>query len=389
MYFKNLISVILILLQFPWVSLNLNSYDMQPWIIVSLFMLALISVLTLKFKMFEGMFLVFMVLLFLSIVNMELDLDVLRRMLSGVTLVATFYVVQFYITSYGTKEFLSLLLFANFLYLLVSLMQFILGKDVLSFIMAFRGNDVRGVASLTPEPTFYGLLLVLYSVIYLHFIRISAYAGRNGRVYLYVFLLLNILAILFIAKSATALISFVIVCFVYSLLNNKSFKTKIVVSIASTLLMAVCVWVLLIYDFGRISSLINDLIVRPEQLFFSDESAKIRLGHIISPILMSYENNFLPIAESEVAKLRVLVLDLYFIPELHFEVTNNKTSSFLGGYIVSFGLFYLSLLIILFISVAKRSAAAYLALTSVLVFSLPPSLPLVSFAYAFIAHKRS
>jgi hypothetical protein len=89
-------------------------------------------------------------------------------------------------------------------------MQLLVSSDFMtSFISASRTTQNRGVTSLAPEPTFYGMILIFYAVIF------STIEIKNKKLFIF----LCAVSVFVLAQSSMSILFLFIASFLYLILN--------------------------------------------------------------------------------------------------------------------------------------------------------------------------
>jgi|AntRauTorckE5430_2_1112549.scaffolds.fasta_scaffold00982_9 hypothetical protein len=176
------------------------------------------------------------------------------------------------------------------IWLLVGVIQMFLNPNFLSLLFyKMRGAFAagRGVTGLSTEPTYYGLMLGLFFVIYL----INNWYNRSK---LLGFLIL--FQLVFLSRSTTAIFIFILTLGVFSFillfrLNLKSILSISVLSIIITIFMALTID---LYKELRIYKVSQVILVHPEIVLATDFSVSERVNHIIFPIISLVDGVGLP-----------------------------------------------------------------------------------------------
>lgn len=167
--------LLLVVIFFPWLSFSTNSLDTQPWILF-LFPFYLLLLFLCNAKIRYNPDIVFFIVLIVSSVCISVIFTLFAGNFSVFTLLRAFggyfifaFVFLFFYNFASKNPFkvYSVLHFFNFLWLLFSVIQVVFGKYALSFFVVVRTSEERGVTSLAPEPTFFGLVLLFFNFIYL------------------------------------------------------------------------------------------------------------------------------------------------------------------------------------------------------------------------------
>lgn len=282
-----LISIVLLFNFFPWLSLSLNSFDMQPWtllvntLFIFKFLRTEINWLLYVFYCLFGF------VLFLAMLNF--GYYALRSLASYYLLVTGFH-LYYIIFKLNFKLFVRVLIAANFIWIFFGLIQLFLGVESLSGLVNLRSSSDRGMTSLSPEPTHFGFHLFFFSWILL--ILSNFKLLERSRVFFIVSL--NFLSILLLAKSSMALIYFILVIIVFFLSVNAN-PIRIILFFAGMLLISIFSYAYLIYDSdSRISNVVFALLDDPFVAIRDDASVNARFSHLVLSILASFHSLFYP-----------------------------------------------------------------------------------------------
>jgi hypothetical protein len=345
---KGVANLFLIFALFPYVSFGTNSMDTQPHFIV-------MGILTIFCFMMSGRFfsrakhLIFMlcvVLLTLLSASQGGDLLFFRAVASYTAFFVTIIATCIYIHRYGIP--IKLLVIGNLIYIIASLFQLYFNQHILNFLVIPNSfiDPSRGMSSLTPEPTFYGVTLFFWSWIYLIIYNYKASNPIN------ILILINIFSILMISKSSMVLV-FLIVS--VGFLTLRFIKKKLIFFIIIISILSVLSMILMVtyaYPESRLSNLINILIVLDGNVFdrivsiiLFDASINDRVSNAIFPYLGFILNYGMPGGVNSFYETSVYLSDYsngYFWSGLG----SNKILSYFGSFLYELG--FISLFILLY-----------------------------------------
>ena len=170
---------------------------------------------------------------------------------------------------------------STFIWLLTGFIQTIYDKNFLNFLVRSPRaiSDTRGVTSLAPEPTFYGIILLFLILFFLQ----TNYKNKNY------FICGCVIGIIFFAKSSMIFVFLCIMIFFYLLthLNIRSILTAIAFFV-------IVPFVILEYmNETRLSFLIHEVLTQPNSIYM-DLSIVDRLIHIFLSLKGFLDNNMLP-----------------------------------------------------------------------------------------------
>ena len=160
-YTEKTAQIFFILALFPYVSFGTNSMDSQPHFIIfgiiSFFCFAFSGTV---FKKSINL-IIFFLIIFLTLLFFTSKFDFLffRGVSSYAGFIVTLIASIIYFERYGIP--LKTVVFANICYLIAAILQVLYGPHILSFLVDPNSfpDPSRGVISLTPEPTFFGIAL--------------------------------------------------------------------------------------------------------------------------------------------------------------------------------------------------------------------------------------
>jgi hypothetical protein len=148
---------------FPYVSIYSFGTDIQPISIV--FVFVYVAIVFCYGVPFQSILVFLMLPFLLSIMLIFLDgnmFSAIRSVLGYATICLT-PLVFVYILKRHNRLFILSLKCSTIIYLIVGLIQLLVNRNFLSFLLNRAStSDNRGVTSLAPEPTFYGLICLFF-----------------------------------------------------------------------------------------------------------------------------------------------------------------------------------------------------------------------------------
>ncbi len=173
---------------------------------------------------------------------------------------------------------------------LVGMIQTLLFPEFLSFLVHnMRGANVagRGVTSLSGEPTYYGLMLGLFFVVYL----INNWHKRSR---LLGFLIL--FQMIFLSKATTVIIIFILTIGIFIFISMLRFNIKLIFTVSALVITTSIFMVLTIdlYKDLRIYKISQIVLDHPETILAVDLSVSERVNHVVFPIIGLIEGGGLP-----------------------------------------------------------------------------------------------
>lgn len=268
--------LLLFFLCFPYVTPISFGTDVQPWgLIFSTILLMLILLKGYRVK-------ILLLLLLIPIITSILLFPLSDRPFSafrsvcGYVSIGVIPIVFHYLLKINYEKTIFILKFATIAYMLVGLIQAFVDINFMSFVLnRLQGGSGRGVNSLSPEPTFYGLICLFL------LLTISALEMTHKKIYIFLLLF----QIIFLSISSMTILLLVVFGFFF-LLFSTSPKNILLGSLG-------CI---LIFYVIKISSIDNRAINLATQLFSNPEillidgSINSRLAHIVFSLTGFFEN---------------------------------------------------------------------------------------------------
>ena len=272
----------------PYIRLlGFNTTTQPNALVFSLIPLFLIKLKSLP----REIYLYFIVFLFATIVLFTSSMTFLEvrdwaNYLSLILITVASYKLLCYIKGLNYKFFYSIIV----LWFLTGFIQTYIYGKFLSFLFSkVRGTlvDGRGVTSLSTEPTYYGLIMSLFFIIYL----INGWHKRSKLLGLII-----IFQIIFFSKSTTSIgLLFISICG-YSLIQLLKLNVKRTITFVLGFL---GVFLLLsqtkeYYEETRVYEIVELVAEKPELILAADYSVAERINHMVFPVVGLVENYFLP-----------------------------------------------------------------------------------------------
>ena len=360
---------------FVWVSFGLNQMDSQPWP----FFFALVFLISFNRKI-PVVGLLLLIPLFLSFMILPISLDSelfwLFRGVASYSIFSTSALAFFcFFYSYGFP--LRLVLFFNALYILVGLAQLLLGVDIFEGIVHVRTTTDRGVTSLTPEPTYFGMCLVFFSWTLLLF---RSSLRRKTFLMFYFF---NFMAIALLAKSAMAMLFIAILTALY-LIKNLGFLRF---GILFFLLLVLSFFVIGTLDNSRLyklSALLYEL--GPLDLMLSDASVNYRVSHVVISFLAFFDNLMLPHGFGTFGSYFTYYSEKF--PSIFwYGGPTNSIMSFMGAFLFElgfFGLMFFAFYILILLTSKRVRIAEVIFLLLVTNSALSVAFPFLAMMFAIL-----
>lgn len=328
-----LITLLILSSFFPFIQIIPLGTDSQPYALM-VSMIILPFYFTRKINLSLFLLLVIAVFAVAVMAFSNPDFGSVRSLVNYVSLFVISYV------TYKCLRFTDGLNYSMFRYIVytwfaIGTIQTFVHSNFLSFLLPRGSSETtiesgRGVVCLAPEPTFYGIICLLFIMIgYLNF------KDRKGIKTLYMLLVIQI----FIYARSSLVILMIFACIMIyafaAFMAKKKNKLKIVMTVAVSLFVIVT----LINNFSeqisgiRIGKLLTLMLENPDKLVMIDDSINERFVHLFFPLYGFVENWGLPHGYSQYADF---MDDCYNNPDLNYLVTdytlNNKVIRIMSGW---------------------------------------------------------
>lgn len=365
----------LIISMFPWISFGLNKMGMQPYFIITLLFVMLIFFHKYKFARKHHLILLLPLffLLFQSLNGSPLDVLLLRDFLSYLAFSLSFVFFYEYMIIYGFPNRLFFIILC--VWILACMPQFLIGEQAYSSLLFSKSSASRGFSSLASEPSFFGLHGAVISSLLLLFSK----REETGK------LLFFAMIALILSGSLTAFVYYSLFLSIVLILTNR-LNIKFIFLIIGV----ICLGYYFILKDQRFGALINIILdVGFLQLLSLDESSGSRVGDILTPYLLSYYNNFLPMGRvlSEINDQSLMCLTTNHFESIrscNWLANDNKIGSYLGGFIFHFGFLIIPVISYYIYLVVKdiRSLIAVVLILLLLMTTIPTGYPMIAFFLA-------
>ena len=373
----------------PWYSFGLLSGDSMPWPFMGYFLF--LCSLKSSIKVPKNFIIFFSILVTGIIVALLFSSNIFNenifRSLYNYFGVVVFYIGFYnYLQKYGFP--IHIFIFANLVWLLFGLFELFL-PDLASIFSSARTDQGRGVTSLSPEATFFG--------IYLFFSSWLIISGEKYNIsqYILILLLINIASIFFLAKSSMVILYLLIagaVFFVYTyfrlIWKKQVIKRTFVIAAIMLLLIPIMDQTL---ENSRIMNLYEQIQgeLSLRVIFSVDESLNSRLEHLVYSIHGSFNNFLIPAGFDNFIKSGD-VFDATYDYYFYYNQPTNKIMSWNGDWLYQLGIFGLIFLVYLFYtsSDGSRFRRAELFLLIVLLLSaIPLAFPMIPMLLALYTYQ--
>ena len=326
---------------FPFVSFGTNTMDSQPhYIVLAFFSFTFFTFSGLIFrKAIDLIIFLMIILLTLVIFDTNYDFTFFRAIASYSGFIITLVVSIIFFERFGIP--IKTIVIANLVYIFAGLIQLAFDDgNALLFLNIPNGFDssvAGGVWSLTPEHTFFGIVLFFFSWILL---IIYDYKPPIKIAFL---VLINILSIFILAKSSMVIVFLLVSAFVFFIGNIKQKVNPIKILIIPIVLFIILFAFLEILPGSRFADLIQiagrdgvGLFGQLSAVIHSDVSINDRLLNVVFPYYGIVLNHGLPGGLHSFYDLSLILVE-YFNGYFWAGLGSNKILSFIGSFIYELG----------------------------------------------------
>lgn len=325
---------------FPFVSFGTNLMDSQPhYIFLAFFSFIFFTFSGLIFRKAIDL-IIFLMIILLTLVIFDTNHDFLffRAIASYSGFIITLVVSIIFFERFGIP--IKTIVIANIIYIFAGLIQIPFGGHVLNFLNlqnGFSPSVAEGVWSLTPEHTFFGIILFFFSWILL---IIYDYKPPIKIAFL---VFINILSIFVLAKSSMVIVFLVVTACVYALRHliiGQSLKNVLIIAIASFIFIY---GYLMLFPGARFADIVDfdsqihlGVIDKINQVITLDPSINDRLLNVVFPYYGIVLNHGFPGGLHSFADLSLILVE-YFNGYFWAGLGSNKILSFIGSFIYELG----------------------------------------------------
>ncbi len=325
---------------FPWTSFSLNSYDMQPWVI---FLDAVVIFLLIRTKVHAYIFFSYLIFGFVLVVAILDGSDYVYRAVASYMILFLGLHFFYLICKSYLYVFLCAVFFSNIIWVLMGLYQFFFGVDSFSFLVNLRSSADRGVTSLAPEPTHFGLQLIFFSWIILILSQVRM-VGLRCAIF---FVIIDFLSVVFLAKSSMAVMYILIFLPFFYMARGGSLKS---IFLLFGFLLFFCFFGLVYfnsYPESRLALTFSGLFSDPLLVLKEDASINSRVSHLFLSMYGAFSDLFYPHGFSAFND-HSYVLNREFDGFFWYNYQSNIIMSGLGSLLYEVGILGLSFLLITF-----------------------------------------
>ena len=337
---NHIASIFFILALFPFVSFGTNSMDSQPfYIFFAMLSFLFFASSGLIFKeSLNLIILTIIVLLTIFLTSTTFDFIFIRGVASYLGFFITLIVSIVYFERFGIP--VKFIVISNIIYLFVGILQFLYDPLIANFLVLPNGypNMIRGATSLTPEHTFYGIVLFFFS-----WINLIIYDYKPPKL-ISILIIINLFSIVFVAKSSMVIVFLLVAAFVFLLRNLKRkvvFKQFFITSIGLLVLLYSFIWLFPEARFARLvthgASLEIGFIDGIIAVIKRDGSINDRVLNAVFPYFGIVLNYGLPGGLHSFYDMSLILVE-YFGGFFWSGLGSNKILSFIGTIIYELGL---------------------------------------------------
>ena len=374
---------------FPYMTPISFGSDIQPWCILYVVFIAILMIVK-KYKIrkeFIFLFIPFFVSLFFLIGFSDLKLG--ARSVLGYLSICLIPYVYYHLLQNNLNLFVKFLKISTIIYFIIAIIQFLFNKHFLVFLInRISTSDNRGVTSLTPEPTFYGLICVMLILIFL-VLRIE---DKKKYIYLLTF------QIIFLSQSITANLYLILLglIFLFFQPNFKLFLLFFLVIISTTYAFLNYFY---FFENWRVIEILSKYYINKLSITETDQSINYRFSEIYFSIKGFIDNNFLPNGFDSYADYikSEIFNESYFQTNKSYSFNKgNRISSFYGSLIFEMGIIGALIPVIytlILVQAYKKKLfqfLIYFTFIHLLLFSsLPLTFPFVGILFAVLLFNSS
>jgi hypothetical protein len=361
---------------FPWVSFGTNSLDSQPWALLlgSVFLYVSLRI-RVDIRLVRLLLLVPAVLVIGLLDVANLDFRFYRAVYGYASVPLLIVGYYLYVQRYGVP--LTAVKIANLIYLAVAMLQQQLGPTITGQLTVLRTTPDRGVPSLAVEPTYFGILLVVFSWI--------IYVANDYRPRGVDFLLaaVNVLFVVFVARSSMAILFLMLAMGLAALYR---FRLRLYLLVFAATLVAAVGYMQFLQTtrVGAVVRLVQDQ--GPLGLIKSDASVNQRVAHAVFPWHGAISTLFVPHGFSSFAD-SYDGLKQWYGGFFWYGEKSNVIMSYAGAFVFELGwvgLLFLGYLFYLLFEGSKQRLFELTFLFALLNSALPVAFPLIPLMIALL-----
>ena len=258
---------------------------------------------------------------------------------------------------------------ASFVYFVASVAQMVFTQEIFSFFVDSRTSQSRGAASLTPEPSSYGLIALFLLGLEVYYYKFNGFKTSLS-------FWPNLAGLFVLSASMTAIAAALILASIIVFISFRPIKMVYNLLIGALLVLGFTVM------FGLPSRLEQLVRLGFESGFYNvillDESANDRVRSIVFALHGTVKNNFLPGLFHSFEEMSNILFGYW--DDLKFGQASNRSMSGIATLIYEYGLFSILFFCALWNSTRRFSLRDRISIISlygmVFTLSMPMSLPL-------------
>ena len=376
----------------PWVSFGLNNLDSQPWTFITAIIFCLFIKRIIFPKYSKKIFiLVILGLIYATSITSSMDISIIRGFINYLSLPLLYVAFYNYFIRYGVP--IKLFIILNFLWIFFGFIELFF-PEIMSLLFKMRTTPSRGVTSLAPEATFFAIYLFFSSLLLFELKNLV-----NNKKF-FILLIINFLAVLFLAKSSMvvlfyviSLFSFLIYKFFYILRDLKILKKNIKNYIIwPTIILIILILFKDVLLGTRLYSLSAFLFEKSiMEIIKTDASINSRVESIYFSLVGFYKNYFLPGGFDSFIEMRRQILDTSVSKYFLNRYESDKIMSWIGSILYEIGFFGFMVTVFLFKAIHNKSRGSIfyiITLFVILLSAVPVAFPLVPMVIALIAYNN-
>lgn len=371
----------------PYIAIVPTGTDTQPNALLAASLLLLLFLAITRFRMTFTWPIACIILIFAYSVIISLSLNSIGiRSIMGYASVSIIALASYHVFNRGLFTHLTIRI-AAFTWFFFGAVQMFFNPEFGSQLMTRASGSSfagRGVVSLAPEPSYYGIVCVFMLLVIQMLMSVNSMDKKQGRRY-QLFLSLQILLL---AQSFTA-VTLVLVYYVSNLMVRLSVKNVFRISLSVTIAGAI---VMHFFATSRMGRLLGIILTHPFEIMRRDQSASERLVDIFASFYGFYESLPFSFGHGTSSYLDFMATHSDIFPTFDLALTSNKIMSGYGSALFELG--YMGILLILAVLYAfwqtknREYQAVGLFLTAVMFSAIPPSFPLFGFMIGMAEWNR-
>ena len=378
----------------PWVNFGLNNYDSQPWTFIFsiIFLTLIVEVKLPKYSLSIFFFSIFGLIATFFYTNSFESSLALRAIIGYLSLPVLYVAFYNYFIRYGFP--IKLFILFNILWISFGFLEFLI-PEFIDLISKKRTNAARGVTSLAPEPTFFGVYLFFSSWIIVESKKFIIDSKKK------ILILINIFCIIFLAKSATVAVFLALVVFFLFIYKILYFSFKLSVSkkkLINYILfsVAICSFIFLLRNQlsgARIYSIFIKIIDEKSllSLLVEDWSINSRVESVYLSVVGTFDNYLIPAGLDSFKYMQLELFENITSDIFANRYRSMKVSSWNGSLFYELGIFGICIVILFFKAIYRNfngSVLYFLTLFIILFSAIPIGFTLVPMLFSLMVFNK-